>query len=235
MSDPCYFPLKGSIKMACAHISRLLRAFQALRRFAQRFRGQSLRSLAVLLGLLSLGSVMLLSLEGCKVNTGDKTAYDTPSGLPVPRWVVLRAKKVNARNGPSLDNALLWAYQAPGLPVQVISETKDWVLVCDSQGGLAWVATRLVRNRRAVLTPAGVQLNLYAKPDAQSTVKAVLRPAALAELDTCNKNWCRISLDGVTGWTPQAHLWGTQSAPACQRPNLLSGLSVSQSSSTPQP
>ena len=47
----------------------------------------------------------------------------TPSGLPVPRYVSLKYNDANARSGPGDDHRLLWIYHVRGLPVQVVAET----------------------------------------------------------------------------------------------------------------
>lgn len=145
--------------------------------------------------------------------------YDTPSGQPLPRWAMLRKDEVYARTGPSKDNAIAWTYHAQSLPVQIISETRDWRLICDPDGGVAWVAKSMLQAQKTVLSPSGAQIDMRDGPNASAAVKAVLRPRALAGLDKCKKDWCRISADGVTGWAPQSVLWGTQATAVCQRPN----------------
>lgn len=194
-----------------AHISGLPAHFQVQSKAA-----------AVGLALLWLGCA--LSLNGCKAHADAQQTYDTPSGLPVPRWAALRAKEVNARNGPSTDNAVLWTYTHPGLPVQIISETRDWRLICDPTGGVAWVSRTLLTNRKQVLTLGGDKVQMRADPNDAAVVKAVIQPNAMVALDACNKGWCRVSVEGVTGWLPQKQLWGTEDAQACQRPDPLAGL-----------
>ena len=44
---------------------------------------------------------------------------ETPSGLPVPRFVALKHDPANARGGPGDDYRLLWVYHNKGLPLQV--------------------------------------------------------------------------------------------------------------------
>ena len=210
MSDLSEFPDKAS----SAHISGL----------GARFQVQSGGAAIGFALLLLAGS---LSLSGCKAHADDAQSYDTPSGLAVPRWAALRAKEVNARNGPSTDNAVLWTYRQPGLPVQIISETRDWRLICDPTGGVAWVSRTLLTNRKQVLTPETQKVQMRAAPNAGAAVKATVEPHALVGLDKCSKSWCRVSVDGVTGWLPQAQLWGAQDAQVCQRPGLLTGLGAS--------
>ncbi len=44
------------------------------------------------------------------------------SGLPLPRFVSLKSKRVNMRIGPSTDYAVSWMYMKSGMPVEIIQE-----------------------------------------------------------------------------------------------------------------
>ena len=143
----------------------------------------------------------------------DKT---TPSGLPVPRYVSLKFAEVNARAGPGDDSRLLWVYRAKGLPVQVVAETDEWRRICDPEGGLAWVHKRTTDGRRTVMRLAAGPLPLHsaAKPDAH--VDAYLQSRALADLDRCDKGWCRIKAGPRSGWVLAGEVWGTVEAAQCR-------------------
>jgi SH3-like domain-containing protein len=143
----------------------------------------------------------------------DKT---TPSGLPVPRYVSLKFAEVNARAGPGDDSRLLWVYRAKGLPVQVVAETDEWRRICDPEGGLAWVHKRTTDGRRTVmrLSPAPLALRDGARADAH--VSAYLQSRALADLDRCDKGWCKIKAGARSGWTPAGEVWGTAETPQCR-------------------
>lgn len=149
--------------------------------------------------------------------------FDTPSKAPVPRWAMLRRNEVYARSGPSKDNGIIWTYQkAASVPVQIISETRDWRLICDPNGGVAWISKTMLQAQKTVISGnSGQRIEMRSSPDEKSSVKAYLRPRALAQLGKCKKDWCKVSAGGITGWAPQSALWGTQSQPVCQRPNLF--------------
>ena len=153
----------------------------------------------------------------------DGEAFDTPSGLQVPRWAMLRRNEVYARNGPSKDNRVIWTYRKAQLPVQIISETRDWRLICDPDKGVAWVSRTMLQAPKTVLSPAGQKLQMHDAPDEKADIKAVLKPRSLASLDKCRKDWCRISSAGQTGWVPEKSLWGTQASAACKRPDPFTG------------
>ena len=46
----------------------------------------------------------------------------TTSGLPVPRFVSLKAGRVNVRVGPGEDYKIAWIFTKPGLPIEVVQE-----------------------------------------------------------------------------------------------------------------
>ena len=62
-----------------------------------------------------------------------------PSGLPVPRWVSVRAGRVNVRRGPSLDQDVVWTYVRAGVPVEIIAEYDTWRRIRDASGDTGWV------------------------------------------------------------------------------------------------
>ncbi|MET0272456.1 MAG: SH3 domain-containing protein [Phenylobacterium sp.] len=140
----------------------------------------------------------------------------TPSGLPVPRYVTLKFDKVNARAGPGDDHRLLWMYRVRGLPVQVVAETSEWRRVCDPDGGLVWVHKRTTEGRRAVMNLSPRPAILHRKPKEKAAAAAYLNPRALAALVRCEKGWCRVKVDGVSGWAREGALWGTAEAPQCR-------------------
>lgn len=141
----------------------------------------------------------------------------TPSGLPVPRYVILKFDRVNARSGPGDDHRLLWVYAVRNLPVQVVAETAEWRRVCDPEGGLAWVHRRTTDGRRMVMNtqarPVPI-LRSEEKPDAKP--RAYLNPRALATLVQCQGDLCRIKVEGVSGWAKASDLWGVAPARQCR-------------------
>jgi SH3-like domain-containing protein len=140
----------------------------------------------------------------------------TPSGLPVPRYVSLKFDKVNARAGPGDDHRLLWVYRVRGLPVQVVAETAEWRRICDPDGELAWVHKRTTDGRRTTINMNAAPQPLRRRPKDDSRIVAYLKPRALASLDRCEKDWCRVRADDAAGWAPAGELWGAAEAVQCR-------------------
>jgi len=139
----------------------------------------------------------------------------TPSGMPVPRYVSLKFDKVNARAGPGDDHKLLWVYRARGLPLQVIAETLEWRRVCDPEGATAWVHKRVTDGRRTTMNTGAQPVALLNHPRVDARAGAYLNPKSLATLDRCSKGWCRVKADHAAGWVREGVLWGTTETRQC--------------------
>lgn len=135
------------------------------------------------------------------------------SGLPVPRFVSLKAERVNVRSGPTKDNDVNWVYTRAGLPVEIIAEYDNWRRIRDWEGGEGWVLHSLLSGRRTALILAPAKaiddfVPLHASADATSAVTARLQAGVLAGVKHCADNWCRIAGQGFDGWIEEDRLWG---------------------------
>jgi SH3-like domain-containing protein len=161
---------------------------------------------------LKLTALLILAANGAQA----AAERPTPSGLPVPRYVSLKFATVNARAGPGDDHRLLWVYHARGLPVQVVAENSEWRRVCDPEHGLAWVHKRTTDGRRTVMRLQPAPANLRRSGKLSSPITAYLQSRAIASLVRCDhKGWCKVRVDGVSGWTPATEVWGLDPKPQC--------------------
>jgi SH3-like domain-containing protein len=134
------------------------------------------------------------------------------SGLPLPRFVSLKADEVNVRRGPGWDHAVAWVFRRVGLPVEVIGEHDVWRQVRDSEGATGWVLGSLLSGRRTVLIAPWKTdkrtIDLYEGAEKSNTVKAKLAPGVLGDVEKCTGGWCRIETGGVSGYISQELIWG---------------------------
>ncbi|MDP1699999.1 MAG: SH3 domain-containing protein [Aestuariivirga sp.] len=134
-----------------------------------------------------------------------------PSGLPVPRFVSLKAEKVNVRRGPSSDHPVAWVFQRKGLPVEIVAEFENWRRVRDSDGEEGWILQNMLAGKRtAVVAPwRGQQLTqLHSAPNEASSIYAQLAAGAMGEVSKCSGKWCEITTGGYDGFVEQDMLWG---------------------------
>ena len=134
-----------------------------------------------------------------------------PSGLPVPRFVSLKAEKVNVRRGPSSDHPVAWVFQRKGLPVEIVAEFENWRRIRDSEGEEGWILQSMLAGKRtAVVAPwRGQQMTqLHSAASKASSVQAQLAAGAMGDVANCNGQWCEISAGGYEGYVEQEMLWG---------------------------
>lgn len=179
--------------------------------------------LALLLGVVC-GGVAPIAQAG----SAEEESFNTPSKQPVPRWASLRSNEVYARSGPTKENKVLWTYRQKNLPVQIISETREWRMICDPDGGIAWVSRSMLKSQRSVVSMGTQKIDLLSAAKPTAKVKARLNPRALAALDKCKKGYCKVSVGNVDGWAPQDRLWGAQEGAACKRPDPFTRLGTPQ-------
>lgn len=162
--------------------------------------------------LASLAVSVLVSAGGAAAApSGDSGVRTGASGLPVPRFVSLKAGRVNVRIGPGEDYKIAWVFTRPGLPIEIIQEFDTWRRIRDSDGTVGWVFHSLLSGKRtAVVAPwsrdAPRPIRASASPDA--AVTAFLEPGVMAEIDHCADGWCSLSGPNFSGWIAQEQIWG---------------------------
>lgn len=135
---------------------------------------------------------------------------------PLPRFVSLKAGRVNVRVGPSNEHQVKWIFVKSGLPVEVVQEFENWRRIRDSSGEEGWVYHSLLSGRRtAIVAPwnGGAAVALHVSPGETTPVVAVLEPKVLTKVDSCDGSWCYVegrSGEGprFEGFMPQQQLWG---------------------------
>jgi SH3-like domain-containing protein len=159
-------------------------------------------------------AVRALILAACAAGVGTSAQAESMgpvSGLPMPRFVSLKADKVAIRRGPAKNHEIRWVFQRSGLPVEVIAEFENWRRIRDSDGSDGWVYHSLLSGRRTGVVVAKTKDDLvpvHEESDPKSDVVARLEPGVLGSVKRCQKGWCRISVRGTDGWIEQVRLWG---------------------------
>lgn len=131
------------------------------------------------------------------------------TGLPLPRFVSLRAGEVNLRTGPGVQYPVDWVYLRQNLPMEVIAEYGTWRKVRDWQGTQGWVHQSMVSGLRAIIV-TGSSRTIRRKPDAKSNPVAILEAGVIGKLLSCPdlNGWCQVEADGKKGWLRRVDFWG---------------------------
>jgi SH3-like domain-containing protein len=133
------------------------------------------------------------------------------SGLPIPRFVSLKADRVNVRAGPNKDQDVRWVYTRAGMPVEITAEFENWRRIRDWEGAEGWVYHSLLSGRRSAVVvppPKGELVPLYENPDVESAVTARLQSGVLGQIKSCDGKWCQFAGKNFSGYIVQERLWG---------------------------
>ena len=158
-------------------------------------------------------AVVIMALTSVAPAGAEPAAPKTVSGLPIPRFVSLKADRVNVRGGPTKDHDVTWVYNRAGLPVEITAEFENWRRIRDWEGAEGWVYHSLLSGRRtATVAPKDRNKDelvaLYEKPDGGSAVAARLQAGVLGSVKRCTGSWCRVYGEKFDGWIQQERLWG---------------------------
>jgi SH3-like domain-containing protein len=182
-------------------------------------------SLLLALACLAIAGGVAVSLFGHKSDSLANSAADPnttasisgkpvsigPSGLAIPRFVSLKAEKVNVRRGPSSDHPVAWVFQRKGLPVEIVAEFENWRRIRDSDGEEGWILQSMLAGKRtAVVAPwRGTQMTLlHSAASKESSVAANLAAGVMSDVTNCDGKWCEINASGYDGYVEQDMLWG---------------------------
>lgn len=94
-------------------------------------------------------------------------------------------------------------------PVEIIVNLGDWIKVRDQLGGLSWMESKSLTNKRIVLVTTKTDMKV-AEDGASALVATVEKDVALELLATTNKNgWIKVKhRDGLTGFVRASDVWG---------------------------
>lgn len=129
------------------------------------------------------------------------------TGLPVPRFVTLRAAEVNVRTGPGRSYPVEWVFMRKAMPVEITAEFDTWRRIRDWEGSQGWVHQSMLSGKRGVLT-MGETRAIRKEPRADAPPVAFAKPGVIARLEKCDGVWCQVDADGYDGWLRRDEVWG---------------------------
>lgn len=159
-----------------------------------------------------LAGLMLLTPQTCVTQVQAASAGKT--GLPVPRFVSLKSKRVNMRVGPGQQFKVAWLYLKKGLPMEIIQEYENWRKVRDPEGNEGWILHSLLSGKRTAIFNPGEKdktagrVRMLSKSSKNATLLANVEPGVIGDVKACEENWCRISVKNVDGYVEKKVLWG---------------------------
>lgn len=129
------------------------------------------------------------------------------TGLPLPRFVSLKAGQANVRRGPGVSYRIDWKFVRRGMPLQVVAEYENWRHVRDRDGMGGWIHFALLSGVRSVIVD-GANVQLHRAPSVEAPLAAIAEAGVIARLGECAGGWCLIEAGGHEGWVRDTAIWG---------------------------
>ena len=141
-------------------------------------------------------SLILLIITFNKVDASKKNKYLTT-----------RYDEVNVRNGPGLNNLILFKILKKGYPLLVIEEFENWYRVIDFSDNKGWVSKTQLSNDPYVIVISSSE-KILKFPNYNSKILAFAKKKFILKLEKCRKKWCKVTSDKIKGWVTKKSLWG---------------------------
>ena len=138
----------------------------------------------------------------------------------IPHYASIKSSEVNVRKGPNVRYSIEWVYKKKGEPVEVIAQFEHWNRIRDVTGDEGWVKSVMLSKKRTgviIVAPpknnkqassAKLFASLYRKPDNSSNIFAKIESSKRVAIEQCQKEWCKIKINDISGWTEKQYLWG---------------------------
>jgi SH3-like domain-containing protein len=122
-------------------------------------------------------------------------------------YASIGAAKVNLREGPGTDHPRRWVVSR-GYPLKVLARQGGWAKVTDYEGDVAWVAERLLSDRRTVLVTKE-RVNVRSGPSSNRPVAFRAEHHVLLQYLGQEGSWVHVRhADGDEGWVYAPLVWG---------------------------
>jgi SH3-like domain-containing protein len=129
---------------------------------------------------------------------------------PTPYWASIASGKAMTRSGPGRNYPGIWLYQRRDLPVRVLKVYENWRLIEDPDGEQGWMLVSLMSSARTFVVKPGEPRAIYEKPTTSSRTAYLAETGVVGRLESCENQWCRVSVDNKAGWIAQADIGGTE-------------------------
>ncbi len=147
---------------------------------------------------------------------GQAETRGTATGQVLPRFVSLKASRVNLRRGPGVEYPTAWVFRQAGLPVEVVREYEIWREVRDAEGTTGWVIRSLLSARRTAqilpweVKPDKPRPRVEIRSGQRSTASpvAIVEAGVVADVHDCDGTWCLVGVAAYRGYVEQKKLWG---------------------------
>ena len=125
-----------------------------------------------------------------------------------PYWASISSGQAMMRAGPGRNYPGLWLYVRRNLPVRVTEVYESWRKVEDPDGTAGWMLVHLLSDERTAIVRGEEPRPMHERPDEASPVRFRAEPGVVGRVSRCGGAWCRLEVDGRSGFIRTDHIWG---------------------------
>jgi len=123
------------------------------------------------------------------------------------KFLSLKNKKVNLRQGPSFEYPIKLIYKKKYLPVIIIDKSETWRKILDFESNSGWIHVSQLSKKKSAINIKKNSI-LYKKSTIYSKPIAKIEIGRLIFVERCKIKWCKISTGKFKGWVYKNSLWG---------------------------
>ena len=124
------------------------------------------------------------------------------------KFLSLKNKKVNLRQGPSFKYPIKLTYKKKYLPVVIIDKSETWRKILDFENNSGWIHISQLTKKKSAINLDENSI-LYKKSTIYSKPIAKIEIGRLLFIEKCKIKWCKISSGKFQGWVYKNSLWGS--------------------------
>ena len=121
-------------------------------------------------------------------------------------YLMLKNNKVNVRYGPSFEYPIKYVYLKKNLPIRVIDKKENFRRIIDHKHNSGWIHTSQLKKSSSVILIKNQFI--FSKPTKYSEPMAIVEKGRLILLNKCKRNWCKTSIEKISGWILFDKFWG---------------------------
>ncbi|MAZ46580.1 MAG: hypothetical protein CMM98_03290 [Rickettsiales bacterium] len=125
------------------------------------------------------------------------------------KYLTTRYNEVNVRNGPGLNNLVLFKILKKGYPVLIVEKFENWYRIIDFNNNKGWISkTQLSKDSYVIIIKDSQKILKF--PNGNSKTLAFAKKNFILKLEKCRKTWCKVASEKIEGWVPKKSLWGVE-------------------------
>ena len=115
------------------------------------------------------------------------------------KFLSLKNKEVNLRQGPSFEYPVKLIYKKKYLPVVIIDRSETWRKIRDFKNNSGWIHISQLTNKKTAINMKNNSI-IYKKSTIYSKPIAKLELGRLLIIKKCKEKWCKVQTQNFKGW-----------------------------------